>query len=289
MLASRLQKKLMSTQEITSEPHLRAGAWSVLLPFYNEEAYLETTLASLAAQSLAPDLLLVDNGSNDASFEIVERFVDAHPALSVRCIREEMPGKSSALAQGVAMLETEYVATADADTYYPPDYLQRANSLFVAAGERAVAAMAFGAPMPQQSGHLAARRKGAFVSRLMPRQTHTGGYGQCFRTKALIDAGGFGPHVWPYCLMDHEVMHRLSKEGDFLYDRDFWCAPSPRRTDRGRVRWTLPERLLYHVTPFSRRDWFFYDFLRPRFEARGLSELNLRRKEWTENGKADDS
>ena len=272
----------MTPQAGTTGRALRRGAWTVLLPFYNEESYLDATLESLSAQNLTPDILLVNNGSTDGSDSVVERFIVANPHLNVRRLNEPRPGKSSALARGIAALQTEYVATADADTFYPPDYLQRAHDLFEAAGETAVAAMAFGTPLPGEEGHVAARRKGAIVAKLMPQQTHTGGYGQCFRTTALIDAGGFGPDLWPYCLMDHEVMHRLSKLGTFLYDRDFWCAPSPRRSDRGRVRWTLPERLLYHVIPFSKRDWFFYEFLRPRFEARGLSELNLRRKEWTE-------
>ncbi|MEL7488416.1 MAG: glycosyltransferase family 2 protein, partial [Pseudomonadota bacterium] len=64
------------------------------------------------------------------------------------------------------------------------------------------------------------------------------------------------------------------------YGFDFWCLASDRRGDRTNVRWTLFERLMYHVTPHRWKDWFFYAFLRPRFEARGLSELKLRDRDF---------
>lgn len=256
--------------------------WTVVIPFYNEETFLDATLASLAAQTLTPRFILVDNASTDQSPAMAKRFKDAHPDFNVTILHEETPGKASALKAGIEQTTTPFVATADADTFYPPEYLARADALFQNAGPTAVAALAFGAARNAKRAN--ALRKGAMVSRLMPRQCHTGGYGQCFDTAALKSVGGFSRDVWPYCLMDHEVIHRLTKhhhgEGRLVYSAAHWCAPSDRRADRARVRWTLPERLLYHVVPFNRRDWFFYDFLAPRFDARGVSELNLRRKEW---------
>ncbi len=258
--------------------------WSVVLPYYNEAGFLEATLTSLAAQTLNAACILVDNGSTDGSPAIAEAFKSQQPGLTVVLLTEPTPGKAFALAAGIAAVETPFVATADADTFYPPSYLERADRLFADAGPDGVAALAFGAPPEGAPGHAATLRKGAIAARLMPRQTHSGGYGQAFRTEDLRAVGGFDASIWPYCLMDHEIMHRLTKRGDgaarLLYAEDHWCAPSPRRADRAGVRWTLPERLLYHACPFSRRDWFFYEFLARRFEARGLSQLNLRRKEW---------
>ncbi|MEL7491440.1 MAG: glycosyltransferase family A protein [Pseudomonadota bacterium] len=268
---------------MTANASRNPSAWTVVLPFYNEEGFLEETLASLAAQTLPARLILVDNASTDRSPEIAGAFARDHPHLAVTIVLEETPGKASALETGIALVETDFVATADADTFYPPDYLEQANALFEKAGPGGVATLAFGTPREGAPGHGPARRKGAMVSRLMPRQTHSGGYGQSFRTADLKAVGGFSRDLWPYCLMDHEIMHRLTKRGRLLYSADHWCAPSPRRSDRARVRWTLGERLLYHVTPFERRDWFFYKFLKKRFDARGVSELNLRKKEWATN------
>lgn len=255
--------------------------FAVVLPFFNEERFLGATLESLAAQTRAPDrMVLVDNASTDGSPAIARAFAAANPALNVEVKREERAGKAAALALGLAGVREGLVATCDADTYYPPAYLARAEALFARSGDIA-AVLAFGVGSADPAKTRAQRLKGAAMAAIAPRQTHSGGYGQAFRASLLQRAGGFSPERWPYCLMDHEIMHRIVKEGGRLgYDIDHWCAPSPRRTDRTRVRWTLPERLFYHVVPLSRRDWFFYDYLGPRFAARKLGALALREQPW---------
>lgn len=254
--------------------------WSVVVPFFNEETFLGPTLASIAAQTLAPDrIILVDNGSTDASRSVAEDFLRAHPALSTVVVSEPHPGKASALKTGLALVDTLFVATCDADTIYPLAYLETADRLFRRGGERMAAVLAIGVTGGRFAQTLA-RAKGALAAAMMPSQAHSGGYGQSFRASALKDAGGFGPELWKFCLMDHEIIHRLTKNGLVRHDYFHWCRPSQRRGNRACVRWTLSERLLYHLTPRRRRDWFFYEFLPKRFEARSVSELNLREKPW---------
>jgi len=56
----------------------------VIVPFLNEAAHIGTFLRSLAAQSHRPDrVLLVDDGSTDASPEIAAAFAAAHPWASL--------------------------------------------------------------------------------------------------------------------------------------------------------------------------------------------------------------
>lgn len=262
-------------------PSAMPQPFAVVLPFFNEERFLAATLASLAAQTRAPDrMVLVDNASTDASPDVARSFAAAHPALNVAVLREQRAGKASALARGLRDVRDGLVATCDADTFYPPDYLARAEAAF-AKGDDIAAVLAFGVSSPNAAKTRALRIKGAFMAAIAPRQTHGGGYGQSFRADALHRAGSFSPDRWPYCLMDHEIMHRIVKDGGRLgYDAGHWCVPSPRRSDRKGVRWTVPERLFYHVVPLSRRDWFFYDFLGPRFAARKLGELALREQPW---------
>lgn len=179
-------------------------------------------------------------------------------------------------------IDSAFVAFGDADTLYPPDYLATADRAFTDGGDDLIAVMAVDVPAPADGP--AARRKrflrSGVAARLWPKQTHSGGFGQTFRTAALRAAGGYSAAQWPYVLMDHEVMQRVLKLGRAAYPRDFWCIPSPRRSDRRRVRWTLAERLLYHFTPFALKDWYFYRFLGPRLAARRLTHLNLREKSW---------
>lgn len=254
--------------------------WSVVLPYYNETGYLRPTLESLFAQAFRDfRLILVDNASTDGSGELARAVAAAHADIETTHLRDARPGKINALECGLAAVETEFVAFCDADTFYPAHYLRRCDELF--ASSNAVAAMAMDLPDGRESP--AAWRKRAkvmAVSRILPKQTHTGGFGQSFRTDVLRKAGGFSAELWPFVLEDHEVMQRVFKFGRAVYAPDLWCIPSNRRKDRTGVGWTTAEQLLYHLTPFALKDWFFYRFLARRFAARALDNAKLRQKSW---------
>ena len=254
--------------------------WTVVIPYFNEEDYLSETLESLRIQELAGfRLILVDNGSKDRSSEIAAAFARDNPDMVVDLLTESEPGQAAALKCGIARASSTFTAICDADTIYPPHYLATADRLLRRRSD-AAAALAFGAPSEKGIAHWWPRIKGMAVASVLAKQCHAGGYAHCFRTSALKATGGYDRALWPFCLKDHELMHRVSKRGRLQYAFDFWCLASERRDDRSNVRWTLYERLVYHATPFSRKDWFFYEFLKPRFEARGLSELKLRARDW---------
>ena len=271
-----------ATKTPTDAPDGELIDWSVVIPFYNEEAYLRRTLETLAAQSLRPfRLILVNNGSTDKSVEIAENFARdmavRADGLRVEVVHEDTPGQAAALEHGIGLVTTPFTAICDADTIYPPTYLATAHEMF-AKKPAAVAAIAIGTGAPSGRSHWLARIKGRVVSSLLARQCHGGGYAHSFRTDVLKMSGGYSRKLWPYCLKDHELMHRISKLGPLAYSFAHWCHASDRRDSRANVRWSLYERIMYHVTPFAKKDWFFYRFLAPRFDARSLSELNLRER-----------
>lgn len=257
--------------------------WSFVIAYYNEMHFLPATLASLGAQTVKPfRLILVDNGSTDGSPELARRLAAELDGIETLHVSEVKEGKIHALETAMQHITTPFVAFGDGDTTYPPNYLAAAERAYAAAGEDLVAVMAIGVPPPPHGIPARWKRlvRTRFSARMWPTQTHTGGYGQTFRTHALLAAGGYAYRFWPYVLMDHEIMQRVLKLGRAVYPTDFWCVPSPRRADRRRVRWTLVERLLYHACPFAWRDRFFYEFLGPRFEARGATHAKLREKTW---------
>ncbi|MEG8039977.1 glycosyltransferase family 2 protein [Sphingomonas sp. LR60] len=252
--------------------------WSFVIPYFNEADYLPATLESLAAQTFRPfRLILVDNGSTDASAALARQVGAMLPDIDVVHLREPRPGKIHALEHGLAAVATPYIAFGDADTIYPPHYLATADAAFAPG---VVAVMGTDVPGDDAAAALRKRRHVRYASRLWPRQTHTGGYGQTFRTDALRAAGGYGERWWRYVLEDHEIMQRVGKQGRVVYPFDLWCVPSNRRADRSAVNWTLAERLLYHFTPAAAKDWYFYRFLGPRLAARRMDNLNLRDKTW---------
>jgi len=265
------QRRTRSTPEIT-----------VLLPFFNEEGWLGKTLDSLAAQQGAAfRLLLIDNASTDGSVAEARVALAAHPAVDAKLLTVPTPGKTHALAAGLAAVETAVVAVCDADTVYPPGYLALALALF-AANPTAAAVMAIDLQQPPSTPG-ARRRVGQVLrkARRLPDRCHAGGYAQAYRTAALRAAGGFDALLWPYVLEDHEVIHRLHAYGGSVYDVEHVCFSSARRSDRRRVSWNTFERQLYRQLPRSSMDWFFYRFLGPRLARRGAFAAALREHPWT--------
>lgn len=263
-------------ERVRREVRADSFAWSVILPFFNEAGMLRATLAGLAAQTVRAFVILVDNGSTDGSAAVAERACRDLGIAHV-LVHEATPGKVHALNAGLRRVATRFVATCDADTFYPAGYLGEAERLL--RRRRCVVAGAFYAAADADAATLdRAGRAMARKGRLLPRQSHTGGAGQAFRTDALRAAGGFDPRRWNYVLEDHEIIHRVLAYGDMRYSERLWCAPSPRPRDRASIRWNLTERLVYSAAAPWAGDWFFYRFLGNRLRARQLTSERIRER-----------
>jgi glycosyltransferase involved in cell wall biosynthesis len=267
----------------------RQNLFSVVLPYYNEAGFLENTLLSWLNQKRKPDqIILVDNGSTDGSEAVAREVLKNIDSIEVKFLHESRPGKLYALETGCKAVTCEFVALSDADTFYPAHYLGLCEKLFADSGDRISALMAL-PEFDRPYAFLSRLRRWYLIglSKVFKKHTFTGGYGQIFRTRALRQAGGFSEKIWPYVLLDHEIMYRVFKQGLSRYHIDLWCQSSQRRRDRRKVRWNLFERLVYQLTPYPLQEWFFYRFLGPRFEKRGLNQLQLRNKPWQVTGAGD--
>ncbi len=266
----------------------QAPRWSVVVPYFNERRYLPAMLASITAQSVRPfRLILVDNASTDGSREIARASLAGVDGIDVRFFVERTPGQAAALECGIAEADTEFIAICDADTIYPPDYLARAEARYDASPGDVAAVLAtafYGEPHALDSR--LRQLKMFVVPHVLRKQCHAGGYAHTFRAAALKRAGGYSRNLWPHLRKDHELMHRVWKQGRVIHDPSLWCRASDRRSSTLSKRWTLIERVLYHATPFQLKDWFFYQFLGPRMAARKHDELRLRERPWEEKSKA---
>src|SRR3569623_2533315 len=182
-------------------------------------------------------LILVYNASDDRSEALCRKMRAAHPEIDVDFEFETKPGPSHALEAGLARVDTPFVALWNADTWYPADYLARAETLREDPAIVAAMAVDIYAPANHLYGGLTRVHKRNMAA-LLSRQPHTGPYGQCFRTEVLRAAGGPRSEDWPWVLDDHELMQRVFKFGRSRYHADFWCMPSARRGRNAHVRWT---------------------------------------------------
>jgi hypothetical protein len=98
-------------------------AVSIVLPFRNEAAFLPECLASIRAQTLCGwELLAVDDGSDDASADLVARWGDGDPR--VRLLRPGRVGLVAALNLGIAEARAPLLARMDADDVMLPERLR---------------------------------------------------------------------------------------------------------------------------------------------------------------------
>jgi glycosyltransferase involved in cell wall biosynthesis len=93
-----------------------ALALSVVIPILNQRDYLAArcTEAHAALVNWPHEIIAVDDGSNDGSFELLRELAGDDPLLRVIRLRRPF-GRSAALAAGFARAQGEYIVTLDAD------------------------------------------------------------------------------------------------------------------------------------------------------------------------------
>jgi glycosyltransferase involved in cell wall biosynthesis len=102
---------------------------SVIIAAYNAADTLETTLASVAAQTYRDfELVVVDDGSTDATPALLTRFEGVHPWM--RWLRQSNAGAAAARQRAIAEARGTFVAFLDADDLWLTDKLAMQMAVF---------------------------------------------------------------------------------------------------------------------------------------------------------------
>ena len=91
---------------------------SIIVPVYNVAAYLERCIDSLLNQGLNSseyEIILVNDGSTDKSFEICQRYAGQYG--QIRLITQENQGPGAARNAGMSLAMGEYICFVDSDDY----------------------------------------------------------------------------------------------------------------------------------------------------------------------------
>ena len=100
---------------------------SVIIPVYNVENYLRECLDSVLAQTYSNyEVLLIDDGSTDSSFDICCEYCDKDKRFKV--YQKENGGASSARNYGLDCAAGEYLYFLDSDDYLKPIALEKMAS-----------------------------------------------------------------------------------------------------------------------------------------------------------------
>lgn len=97
---------------------------TIILPVYNVEKYIEDCVVSIINQTSNNfDLLIIDDGSKDASISIAERALKESD-IEYKIIHRQNGGLSAARNTGIENAEGMYLVFVDSDDVITPDYIE---------------------------------------------------------------------------------------------------------------------------------------------------------------------
>ena len=104
--------------------------FSIVVPVYNVEQYLDQCLESLQAQNYGDyEVICVNDGSTDSSREILTAWEPRMPKM--RVIDRKNGGLSAARNTGLQAANGEYVVFVDSDDWVEPNFLECLNSSLI--------------------------------------------------------------------------------------------------------------------------------------------------------------
>jgi len=97
---------------------------SIIIPVYNSEEYIERCLNSVIAQSYKNwECIIVDDGSTDKSFDILESW--SKRDFRFKVLHQANAGAGMARNAGIEQAKGEYLVFVDSDDMIASDYLER--------------------------------------------------------------------------------------------------------------------------------------------------------------------
>ncbi len=100
---------------------------SIVIPVYNEKKTIEEILRRVMAvkiPSVSKEIIIVDDGSEDGTREILKKIKKNNPRFKV-IYHEENQGKGTAVRTGLKYARGDYILIQDADLEYNPQDISR--------------------------------------------------------------------------------------------------------------------------------------------------------------------
>lgn len=111
---------------------------SVVIPACNSEAFIAKAVDSVLGQELLPDeILIIDDGSTDATPEVIQRMITARGDKKprIKYIRQANQGPAVARNTGITAAAGDYIAFLDSDDTWLPARLKKQMAILQARPE----------------------------------------------------------------------------------------------------------------------------------------------------------
>jgi glycosyltransferase involved in cell wall biosynthesis len=104
----------------------------VVIPVYNGAQFIRQALDSVALQGdILATIIVVNDGSTDATADLVTQVIHEHPQLAVELIKQNNAGLAAARNTGIRYAKAPFIAFLDADDLWLANKLQLQYQLFL--------------------------------------------------------------------------------------------------------------------------------------------------------------
>jgi glycosyltransferase involved in cell wall biosynthesis len=163
--------------------------YSIVIPAYNEEAFIPMTLQSIVSQSVLPkQVIVVNDNSTDGTAAIVSGFIAEYPFISLVDITSEavhLPGSKviRAFEKGFDRLgDFDIVVKLDADLILPENYFKTVLNVFQSDEKVGMA-----------GGFCYIEKNGDWVLENLTDKDHIRGALKAYRKRCFEQIGGLRP------------------------------------------------------------------------------------------------
>jgi len=180
---------------------------SIIMPVYNAEKYVGRALSSLIAQTYKNiEILAIDDGSTDATPEILKDYASRHARVKIISLPENS-GVGTARNAGLSAAKGEYIMFLDSDDWHNPDMVEKMAGSIERRGVDLVACLANlyddAGPLPEIFGKIGTLNKqeglekdGALGMRDARREISAVVWDKIFRKSAIDRHGLAFPDGW---------------------------------------------------------------------------------------------
>lgn len=194
--------------------------FSIVIPLYNKEQTIATTIQSILSQTFKMfEIIVINDGSTDGCVEVVENINDSR----IRLIHQENQGVSVARNKGIELANYDWVVLLDGDDLKHPESLSE-YALYIEQYQHInIFSTGYSIINPKS--------KDRYQNKYLPKdgETEVIDYIECigageppinssnsaFRKSLLLESGGFIKGQRNY--EDHELWLRIYKENDIVF------------------------------------------------------------------------
>lgn len=104
---------------------------SIIIPLYNAQESILHTLDSIRNQSYSNyEVIVIDDGSTDQSYQYVSNYRIAHPEMELRLLKQSNSGPAKARNYGICESRGDFISFLDSDDCWLPTMLEQQLNIF---------------------------------------------------------------------------------------------------------------------------------------------------------------